>query len=215
MVIYLYCKASKENKEIWKLFFSLSAFVVILGKFFLSLSVLFPFITQNMDASILSNHHMRNINFLFLVFVSCALIFLIYYFFRKFFCTNESHFAKLGNFLWVLFLFVYLNFELDTLLSFSVPGLTKGATSVLWAAFAFAFIYYGLRRDLSYLRYLGLSLFTIAVGKIFLYDLKHLVAIYRVLAFLAFGLILLTAAFLYLKFSLNTYISDSDSEKNQ
>ena len=50
------------------------------------------------------------------------------------------------------------------------------------------------------LRYIGLALFAVVVVKVFFYDIGNLDAVYRVMAFLAFGILLLGAAFVYFKF---------------
>lgn len=74
-----------------------------------------------------------------------------------------------------------------------------GGVSVLWGVFAFCFVSRGLQRDWAFLRYTGLCLFAIIVAKVFFYDLSKLDAIFRIIAFLLFGLMLMGAAFIYLK----------------
>ena len=71
---------------------------------------------------------------------------------------------------------------------------------MLWSIFAFVLVFNGLRKSNHVLRYLGLALFTVVVFKVFLLDMKQLDAVYRVGAFLAFGILLMCAAFIYLKF---------------
>jgi uncharacterized membrane protein len=53
----------------------------------------------------------------------------------------------------------------------------------------------GLARDHRLLRIAGLTLFGLALGKLFLYDLSSLSSITRALSFLALGAVLLAAAF--------------------
>ena len=57
----------------------------------------------------------------------------------------------------------------------------------------------GLHRGVRGLRYAGLALFAVVVGKIFLVDLAGLESIYRILAFIALGILLFLAALLYLR----------------
>ena len=71
---------------------------------------------------------------------------------------------------------------------------------VLWSIFAFVLVFNGLRKSNRNLRYIGLALFTVVVFKVFLWDMRQLDAIYRVCAFLVFGVLLMCAAFIYLKF---------------
>jgi uncharacterized membrane protein len=55
----------------------------------------------------------------------------------------------------------------------------------------------GLRRNNPALRNAALGLLLMTVGKVFLYDLSTLTSLYRVISFMALGLLLLTAAFAY------------------
>ena len=95
-------------------------------------------------------------------------------------------------------LFVYATLELNSLLYWKLPPFQNGGLSLLWALFAVAFVAGGIRREVRALRYLGLALFLVVVGKVFLLDLDQMSAIYRVAASLGVGLILLASAFAYL-----------------
>src|SRR5262249_46996552 len=78
------------------------------------------------------------------------------------------------------------------------PGQTPQLLlSALWGATGLAALIFGLVRDERRLRLGGLLLLAIAVAKVFLFDLTTLESIYRVLSFVALGLLLLTAAFAY------------------
>jgi uncharacterized membrane protein len=54
-----------------------------------------------------------------------------------------------------------------------------------------------LRRHIPRLRHAALALLLLTVGKVFLYDLSTLTALYRVASCVALGLLLLAAAFAY------------------
>jgi len=69
--------------------------------------------------------------------------------------------------------------------------------SALWAAIGASAVVAGLRADRRALRLGGLSLFALTVAKVFLYDLAALTSVYRVVSFIALGLLLLGAAFAY------------------
>jgi len=69
--------------------------------------------------------------------------------------------------------------------------------SAFWAGLGLAAIVVGLVRDVRELRYGGLVLLGLGVAKLFLYDLAELDEIYRVLSFVAVGLLLLTGAYAY------------------
>ena len=75
------------------------------------------------------------------------------------------------------------------------------AMSSFWAIVGLVLLAVGLRRNWRDFRIGGLVLFAIAVVKIFLYDLSALSAMARALSFLAVGLVLLFAAFLYQRLS--------------
>ena len=69
--------------------------------------------------------------------------------------------------------------------------------SAFWSLLGLASLVYGLVRDDRRFRLAGLGLLSIAVVKVFFYDLAELESIYRVLSFIALGLLLLAGAFAY------------------
>jgi uncharacterized membrane protein len=97
-------------------------------------------------------------------------------------------------------LFVYTTLELNTFLLNSLPGFRAGGISVLWSLFALALLLAGIRKAAAPLRYVGLALFTVVAAKVFFVDLAHLDQIYRIIAFVVLGVLLLCGSFLYLKY---------------
>ena len=78
------------------------------------------------------------------------------------------------------------------------PGQTPQVLlSAFWSVTGLAALVYGLLRDDRGFRVGGLALLGIAIVKVFLYDLASLDEIYRVLSFIALGLLLLASAFAY------------------
>ena len=78
------------------------------------------------------------------------------------------------------------------------PGQTPQVLlSAFWTVVGVAALLYGLVRDERRFRIAGLALLGLAVAKVFLYDLAALESIYRVLSFIALGLLLLAAAYAY------------------
>ena len=78
------------------------------------------------------------------------------------------------------------------------PGQTPQVLlSAFWSATGLAAVVYGLVRDDKRLRLGGLGLLGLAAAKVIVYDLKELDEIYRVLSFIALGLLLLAGAFAY------------------
>ena len=71
------------------------------------------------------------------------------------------------------------------------------STSVMWAAYGMGLVGLGFNRGSAVLRYLGLGLLGITVGKLFTIDLVALDGVYRIAGFTVLGLVLLAASFLY------------------
>ena len=66
-----------------------------------------------------------------------------------------------------------------------------------WAAYAGALVLIGIRRRYAPIRYFAIVLFGLTIGKVFLVDLELQGGIYRVVGFVAIGLILLIVSFFY------------------
>lgn len=78
------------------------------------------------------------------------------------------------------------------------PGQTPQVLlSAYWALLGFGSLLFGLLRDDRRVRLGGFALLAVAIVKVFLFDLSTLESIYRVLSFIALGLLLLAAAFAY------------------
>ncbi len=58
----------------------------------------------------------------------------------------------------------------------------------------------GLVRASAPLRWFGLGLLALATGKVFLYDLASLDAVYRVMSFIVLGILLLLSSYAYRRF---------------
>jgi uncharacterized membrane protein len=69
--------------------------------------------------------------------------------------------------------------------------------SAWWAAYAGVLVAVGMRRRYAPIRYFAMVLFGITLLKVFVVDIQQLAGIYRVVAFLVVGAILLLASFLY------------------
>ena len=125
----------------------------------------------------------------------------------------EQTMGRVCQLAWPVLLFVHLTREWSIIIKYKLPGLTGGGVSVLWGMFAFALVFRGLRKPSRWLRYLGLGLFTVVVCKVFLFDMGHLDALYRVMAFFLAGALLMGAAFVYLKFWHNSNSGEKGAGK--
>jgi uncharacterized membrane protein len=96
-------------------------------------------------------------------------------------------------------LFIFTTFELNTFLRDFVPGLRAGGISILWSLFALGLIVGGMWRDVRAVRYVGLVLFAVVAGKVLLSDTAHLSQVYRIVAFVILGILMLCGSFAYLK----------------
>lgn len=96
------------------------------------------------------------------------------------------------------FLFMYTTFEFNSLLHWKLNAFQAGGITALWALFAIAFTSSGIWRNIRPLRYMGLILFAIVAGKVFLFDLSEMPMIFRMVAFLVVGVALLLGSFAYL-----------------
>ncbi len=97
-------------------------------------------------------------------------------------------------------LFIYSTLEVNTFLFHYVSGLRAGGVSILWAVFALGSILGGILRGNRALRLTGLSLFAVVAWKVFFVDLASLEQLYRIIAFILLGVLVLTGSFLYLKY---------------
>ena len=73
----------------------------------------------------------------------------------------------------------------------------QASVSVLWTAYGIGLLVWGFTRESAVLRYLALGLLGVTVGKLFTVDLLALDGMYRITGFMALGLVLLAASFLY------------------
>jgi uncharacterized membrane protein len=69
--------------------------------------------------------------------------------------------------------------------------------SIIWGLHAAVLVALGFWRRLEGIRWFGLSFLGIVIFKVFVYDLSSLTPPYRILSFMALGIILLTVSWLY------------------
>ena len=80
-----------------------------------------------------------------------------------------------------------------------IPGLRPGGISILWSLFALGLIIGGIVKDSRAMRYLGLGMFVLVAWKVFFSDLAELDQLYRIVAFIVLGVLVLAGSFIYLK----------------
>jgi hypothetical protein len=94
---------------------------------------------------------------------------------------------------------------LSVLLSHQFPG---GLLTIAWGGEGLALLGAGFPLRERVLRLEGLAVFGICIAKLFLYDLQNLETIYRILSFIALGLVLLLVSWAYTRFRerINRYL---------
>ena len=96
-------------------------------------------------------------------------------------------------------LFVFTTLELNTFLDEYIRGLRPGGISILWSLFALGLIIGGIVKHSPAMRFLGLGMFLLIVFKVFFADLAELDQLYRIVAFIVMGVLVLAGSFIYLK----------------
>ena len=89
-----------------------------------------------------------------------------------------------------------------------MPGMESGGVSILWSLFALGLILAGIVKRVRTMRFVGLALFGIVVWKVFFVDLAQLEQLYRIVAFMLLGVLVLCGSFVYLKYR-QTFANDA------
>ena len=71
------------------------------------------------------------------------------------------------------------------------------SVSIVWSVFALALLLFGFRRQLRAVRIAALGLFGLTAVKLILLDLAGQKQIYRIISFVALGLLMIGASYLY------------------
>jgi uncharacterized membrane protein len=90
-----------------------------------------------------------------------------------------------------LFLLIFVYRELSYLSN------GQGLVSAVWGVYAIAVIVLGLRKNNNHIRIAGLATLGLVIGKLFIVDLKHLDALWKVLLFLGLGGIILVISYYF------------------
>jgi uncharacterized membrane protein len=127
--------------------------------------------------------------------------------------SDPNRIAPFFGFTALATLFVYLTLEVNSFLYTYMNGLRYGGVSILWSLFALGLILAGIRRNTRILRYLGLGLFAIVAWKVLFVDLSRLDQLYRIVAFIVLGILVLCGSFLYLRFR-ESFVPEDESSSN-
>jgi uncharacterized membrane protein len=83
----------------------------------------------------------------------------------------------------------------------SLRNLQNLSITGLWAFYAVIALIVGIIKRIRFLRLGALVLLLIAIGKVFVYDVFKLAMVYRIVAFIGLGLLLLASGYLYQRYS--------------
>ena len=86
----------------------------------------------------------------------------------------------------------------------------KTGLPILWGLCSFAFMWLGMKHKYKPLRIISLTLFSITLAKLFLFDISNIPVGGKIAAFFCLGILLLVVSFMYQR--LKKIISD-DEEK--
>ncbi len=98
-------------------------------------------------------------------------------------------------------MFVYTSLEVWTALSHFLPRFRMGGISIYWSLFAIGLLLAGILKGRAALRGIGLVLLAGTILKVFIIDLSGLDQLYRIIAFIVLGVVVLAGSFLYFKYS--------------
>jgi len=73
----------------------------------------------------------------------------------------------------------------------------KAGLTIVWAVYSFIIIWLGMKNRYKTLRIISLSLFTLALLKLFLFDIRNISAGGKIAAFIMLGVLLLVISFMY------------------
>ncbi|MBU3677096.1 MAG: DUF2339 domain-containing protein, partial [Chitinophagaceae bacterium] len=96
-------------------------------------------------------------------------------------------------------LWVYQAYENGFAWSDSERKATKTAWPIIWSVFSLVLMVSGMRRRIKLWRIISLSLFTLTIAKLFIYDISNVGQGGKIAAFIILGIILLLVSFLYQK----------------
>ena len=137
--------------------------------------------------------------------------------------NNKDTYNKSGLFTWVMcvVLTAWLSVEIHLIVNtiFYSPNNTleilervyvKTGLPILWGLCSFAFMWLGMKHKYKPLRIISLTLFSITLAKLFLFDISNIPVGGKIAAFFCLGVLLLVVSFMYQR--LKKIISD-DEEK--
>jgi uncharacterized membrane protein len=111
-------------------------------------------------------------------------------------------------------LVAYCLFSKSNSISYILSQHHKFGYALLWGAMAFLLINTGMRNKIREQRIIALTLFTLVVVKLFVYDISNISEAGRIVAFVLLGVLLLLVSFMYQRLK-KLIITDHDSNETK
>jgi uncharacterized membrane protein len=104
--------------------------------------------------------------------------------------------------LWVLSLEIWNSFDTRTLMTGrALRSAQNLSLTALWAVYAVILLVIGIAKRWRVVRLGALALLAVSIVKVFVYDVWVLERVYRIIAFVGLGVLLLVSAYLYQRYS--------------
>ncbi len=137
----------------------------------------------------------------------CLLYDLIWFFFRN---TNENWVAYRSPFTWIAsvgiilllsiefyHIILWANYHNEKYWIWWRNLYEKAGLSILWSLSSFFMMWLGMKHNFRTLRIISLSLFTVTLVKLFLFDIRNIPPGGKIAAFILLGILLLVVSFMY------------------
>ena len=85
----------------------------------------------------------------------------------------------------------------------------KAGLSILWSTCSFILMWFGMKHSFRTLRIISLSLFTVTLVKLFVFDIRNIPPGGKIAAFILLGVLLLVVSFMYQRLK-KIIVDDSD-----
>ncbi len=128
--------------------------------------------------------------------------------------TNRAGVSRAFGYLALASVFTYLTMEIWSGLTEFLPEFRMGGLSIFWAVFGLALLLTGISKSKAVMRGLGLVLMGVVIAKVFFVDLAGLDQLYRIVAFIILGVVILFGSFLYLKYRDRFLMEEVDSTQS-
>lgn len=139
------------------------------------------------------------------------LVYLIYQaivLFRK----NATSYQQAGRlFIWCLNIVLIIFFSVEMMHAYvvvtaafqntrvSLQQYSKAGITIVWALYSFTIMWLGMKHKYKTLRIISLTLFSLALAKLFLFDIRTISEGGKIAAFIMLGILLLIISFMYQK----------------